>query len=159
MPGQELAVTAKKEKEVVVFIDGLFGGGVAGSARKALSARFPSARFVTLHCGAVSSVRDRAVECFYQLKGGQTDYCVANPNLEKGHGRYGLKYPGLHPEWDETQPVSKGSWISEKDRDRYRDRDRDREQRQRQRQRLGQRQGHSDTDMDKAMSRRACAGR
>lgn len=105
MPGQELAVTAKKEKEVVVFIDGLFGGGVAGSARKALSARFPSARFVTLHCGAVSSVRDRAVECFYQLKGGQTDYCVANPNLEKGHGRYGLKYPGLHPEWDETQPI------------------------------------------------------
>lgn len=59
MPGQELAVTAKKEKEVVVFIDGLFGGGVAGSARKALSARFPSARFVTLHCGAVSSGKSR----------------------------------------------------------------------------------------------------
>ncbi len=60
MSGQEVAVMSKRPQEVIVFIDGLFGGGVAGSTRKALAQKFEAARFVTLHCGAVSS----GEECF-----------------------------------------------------------------------------------------------
>ena len=56
--------------------------------------------------GPISSNWDRAVEVYYQLKGGQVDY---------GHGhskKYGLiqkpvdkQYKGLYPEWDEKHPV------------------------------------------------------
>jgi len=56
--------------------------------------------------GPISSNWDRAVEIYYQLKGGQIDYGA-------GHSkRYGLvqkpsdkKYKGLYPKWDENHPV------------------------------------------------------
>jgi len=56
--------------------------------------------------GPVSSNWDRAVELYYQLKGGQVDY-------GKGHSdKFGIirkpankKYPGLYPEWSANKPV------------------------------------------------------
>jgi hypothetical protein len=61
---------------VFVFVNGLFGGGLAKSTRQALHERFPRCRFLSVNCGAVSSVRDRAVECFWQLRGGREDFQV-----------------------------------------------------------------------------------
>ena len=56
--------------------------------------------------GPISSNWDRAVEVYYQLKGGQVDYGY-------GHSKkYGLiqkpddkEYKGLYPEWDENHPI------------------------------------------------------
>ena len=60
----------------------------------------------TANVGPVSSNWDRAVELYYQIKGGQVDYGKAHSEL------YGLirkperkKYPGLYPQWDEEHPV------------------------------------------------------
>lgn len=60
----------------------------------------------TASVGPVSSNWDRAVELFYQIKGGQVDY-------GQGHSEtYGLiqkpvekNYNGLYPQWDESHPV------------------------------------------------------
>ena len=60
----------------------------------------------TVSIGPVSSNWDRAVELYYQLKGGQLDY-------GKDHaGEYGIIqqpegkiYKGLYPEWDAEHPV------------------------------------------------------
>ena len=56
--------------------------------------------------GPISSNWDRAVEVYYQLKGGQTDYGYKHAK------KYGLiqkpsdkKYKGLYPEWDKNHPV------------------------------------------------------
>mmetsp|Transcript_38261 Transcript_38261/g.94036 ORF Transcript_38261/g.94036 Transcript_38261/m.94036 type:complete len:481 (-) Transcript_38261:233-1675(-) len=89
----------------LVFVDGLFGMGVSVELRKTLAARFPGARLIGLRCGGVSSVRDRAVECFYQLKGGVVDYSAANGGLEPGHARFGRVEEGLFKEWGENAPV------------------------------------------------------
>lgn len=61
---------------------------------------------ITISMGPVSSNWDRAVEMFYQLKGGQVDY-------GKGHSyEYGIiqkpkekVYQALYPEWDAEHPV------------------------------------------------------
>jgi len=61
---------------------------------------------IELSVGAVSSNWDRAIEAYYQLKGGQVDY-------GKGHSnKYGLvqkpkgkKYNGIYPQWDESNPI------------------------------------------------------
>jgi len=60
----------------------------------------------TVSVGPVSSNWDRAVEVYYQLKGGQIDY-------GKGHAdKYGIiqkpeekSYEALYPEWDTDHPV------------------------------------------------------
>ena len=56
--------------------------------------------------GPISSNWDRAVEVYYQLKGGQVDYGYSHSK------KYGLiqypvdkEYKGLYPEWDENHPV------------------------------------------------------
>jgi hypothetical protein len=56
--------------------------------REHLRKKFPSCRFVSLHCGAVSSIRDRAVECFWQLRGGRVDYQVKGAKLEVSNAEY-----------------------------------------------------------------------
>ena len=63
-------------------------------------------RVFNVSVGPISSNWDRAVEVYYQLKGGQVDY---------GHGhskKYGLiqkpvnkEYKALYPDWDENHPV------------------------------------------------------
>lgn len=60
----------------------------------------------TASVGPVSSNWDRAVELFYQIKGGQVDY-------GQDHSKtYGLiqkpeakNFPGLYPEWDQNHPI------------------------------------------------------
>jgi triacylglycerol lipase len=60
----------------------------------------------TVSVGPVSSNWDRAVEVFYQLKGGQVDYGEAHARefgiIRKPPGKV---YPGLYPEWDAEHPV------------------------------------------------------
>ena len=60
----------------------------------------------TLSVGPVSSNWDRAIEAYYQIKGGQVDY-------GKNHSeKYNLiqkpdkkNFKGLYPEWDEQNPI------------------------------------------------------
>ena len=78
---------------------------VAGPVRNSLREMMPAARFISLHCGAVSSARDRAVECFWQLRGGTVDYCIDGVEIVAGHRRYGDTYPGLLPLWSADRPI------------------------------------------------------
>jgi triacylglycerol lipase len=56
--------------------------------------------------GPLSSNWERAVETFYQIKGGQVDYGKNHSDkwgiIQKPEGKY---YSGLYPEWDRTHPV------------------------------------------------------
>lgn len=60
----------------------------------------------TVSMGPVSSNWDRAVEIYYQLKGGELDYGEAHANkygiIQKPKGK---RYDGLYPEWDAEHPV------------------------------------------------------
>ncbi|MEE8436947.1 MAG: lipase [Candidatus Neomarinimicrobiota bacterium] len=60
----------------------------------------------TVSIGPVSSNWDRAVELYYQIKGGQVDYGQAHSI------QFGLvqkpeekNYPGLYPPWDQDHPI------------------------------------------------------
>ena len=60
----------------------------------------------TANVGPVSSNWDRAVELYYQIKGGQVDY--GKTQVEK----YGIiqkpinkEYKGLYPEWSDENPI------------------------------------------------------
>ena len=57
----------------------------------------------TAAVGPVSSNRDRAIELYYQIKGGTVDYGEAHAK-KYGHDRYGRTYPGFYPEWGEINP-------------------------------------------------------
>jgi triacylglycerol lipase len=57
----------------------------------------------TAAVGPVSSVWDRACELYACIKGGRVDYGETHSSLY-GHERYGRTYPGLYPEWGETDP-------------------------------------------------------
>lgn len=52
----------------------------------------------TVGVGPVSSNWDRAVELYYQIKGGTVDYGQAHAT-KHGHARYGRTYPGLYTKW------------------------------------------------------------
>jgi triacylglycerol lipase len=56
--------------------------------------------------GPFSSNWDRAVELYYQIKGGCVDYGAAHAAYF-GHARTvpGKCFPGLHPQWDAAHPV------------------------------------------------------
>ena len=63
-------------------------------------------RVFNVSVGPISSNWDRAVEVYYQLKGGQLDYGFRHSK------KYGIiqkpvdkKYKGLYPKWDENNPV------------------------------------------------------
>jgi len=60
----------------------------------------------TVSIGPVSSNWERAIEVFYQIKGGQVDY---GENHSKAWGIIQKPekkvYPGLYPEWDDEHPV------------------------------------------------------
>ncbi len=61
---------------------------------------------IAVSVGPISSNWDRAVEAFYQIKGGQVDYGLKhsekNKIIQKPDGK---KYIGLYPEWDEDHPI------------------------------------------------------
>ena len=56
--------------------------------------------------GPISSNWDRAIEVYYQLKGGQVDYGFEHSNkydlIQKPSDKI---YDGLYPQWDENHPV------------------------------------------------------
>ncbi len=56
--------------------------------------------------GPVSSNRDRAIEAFYQIKGGQVDYGLEVSKtlgiIQKPKNKY---YSGLYPLWDNKHPI------------------------------------------------------
>lgn len=60
----------------------------------------------TVSIGPVSSNWDRAVELFYQIKGGQVDYGKAHSStfgiIQKPKEK---NFPGLYPQWDSDNPV------------------------------------------------------
>jgi hypothetical protein len=89
----------------LVLVDGLFGMGINSAVVQHLEERFEGARIIKLSCGGVSSVRDRACECFYQLKGGTIDYELEDFPLESGHGRWGATEEGRFEAWGEDNPV------------------------------------------------------
>ncbi len=98
-----------EHRPVFVFIDGIFGGGVSNTVRDHLRKKYPAYLFLDLSCGPVSSVADRATECFYELYGGRVDYSCGldGEPLEKGHDRYGRLEAGLlgSSNWSETAPI------------------------------------------------------
>jgi len=61
---------------------------------------------ITVSIGPVSSNWERAVEIYYQLKGGQVDYGKSHSNkfgvIQKPISK---TYTGLYPEWDAEHPV------------------------------------------------------
>ena len=61
-------------------------------------------KVVTAAVGPFSSVWDRAVELFYQIKGGTVDYGKEH-SARHGHARFGRTFPGLYPAWDAQHPV------------------------------------------------------
>ena len=60
----------------------------------------------TSNVGPVSSNWDRAVELFYQIKGGQVDYGRGHSKsfglIQKPKGKV---YKGIYPQWDEANPI------------------------------------------------------
>ena len=99
----------------IILIHGFLGWGrdeMAGyyywGGRMDLEAELKNAGFevYTVSVGPISSSWDRAIETFYQIKGGQVDY--GNKKTEE----YGIiqepknkKYMGLYPKWDGKHPV------------------------------------------------------
>ena len=60
----------------------------------------------TASVGPFSSNWDRAVELYYEIKGGCVDY-GANHSAKYGHKRYVATkcYPGFYPQWDASHPI------------------------------------------------------
>ncbi len=99
----------------IVLIHGFFGWGndEMGNYRywggnKDIQKMYEKNGFTVFNVsvGPISSNWDRAVEIYYQLKGGQVDYGFEHSK------RYGLiqkpsdkEYIGLYPEWDKNHPV------------------------------------------------------
>lgn len=79
---------------------------------KQLSAKYANQRVHTATVGPFSSNWDRAVELYYQIKGGCVDYgsmhAAAHGHLRKPEDYYAngrTCYPGLYREWDAAHPV------------------------------------------------------
>ena len=77
-----------------------------------LQGRYPNQLVATATVGPFSSNWDRAVELFYQIKGGCVDYGAvhssANQHLQRPESRFHdgrTCYPGLYPAWDAAHPV------------------------------------------------------
>ncbi|MEN9866744.1 MAG: hypothetical protein RL748_2334 [Pseudomonadota bacterium] len=58
----------------------------------------------TITVGGYSSNWDRALELYYQIKGGCVDY-GATHSTNAGHARTGRCYTGVYPTWSATNPV------------------------------------------------------
>ena len=99
----------------IVLIHGFLGWGrdeMAGyyywGGRMDLETKLKNAGFevYTVSVGPISSSWDRAIEAFYQIKGGQVDY--GNDKAKKYdiiQKPLNKTYEGLYPKWDEKHPV------------------------------------------------------
>lgn len=107
----------------VIFVHGFAGfgrsellgykywGGLT-DLQEQLKAKYSNQLVATAVVGPFSSNWDRAVELFYQIKGGCVDYgalhAAANGHLERPESYYHngrTCYPGLYPAWDANHPV------------------------------------------------------
>jgi len=77
-----------------------------------LSAEYSNQQIYTVATGPVSSSWERAVEIFYQIKGGCVDYGATHAKtygiLEKPENYYHngrTCFPGFYPQWDAKHPV------------------------------------------------------
>tara|TARA_B100001248_G_scaffold195340_1_gene150097 strand:- start:210 stop:1403 length:1194 start_codon:yes stop_codon:yes gene_type:complete len=99
----------------VVFIHGFMGwgpeemgdysywGGENNYIKKLQSDGFT---IFEVSVGPISSNYDRAVEVFYQMKGGQVDYGAAHSERHNMiRSPIGKNYVGLYPKWNEKNPV------------------------------------------------------
>ena len=99
----------------IILIHGFWGWGrdeMAGyyywGGRIDLETELNSAGFdvYTVSVGPISSSWDRAVEAFYQIKGGQVDYgnikSKENGIIQRPANK---KYAGLYPQWDSEHPI------------------------------------------------------
>ena len=99
----------------IILIHGFLGWGrdeMAGyyywGGKTDLETELKSAGYevYTVSVGPISPNWDRAIEAFYQIKGGQVDY--GNEKAEKYdiiQRPAGKNYPGFYPQWDEEHPV------------------------------------------------------
>lgn len=99
----------------VVFVHG-FGGfgrseglgfcywGGHRDLQEVLKLTYPDQQFFTAAVGPFSSNWDRAVELFYQIKGGCVDYGSEHSTIWQ-HLRVGRCFQGLYPAWDKDHPI------------------------------------------------------
>ena len=100
----------------VIMVNGLGGfdraealgfkywGGKADLQAQLRNAYSGAQPIYTLTVGGYSSNWDRAVELYYQIKGGCVDY-GATHSTAAGHTRTGRCYTGVYPTWSATNPV------------------------------------------------------
>lgn len=81
-----------------------WGGGFSGDRDLQEVLKANGTPTYTVAVGPVSSVWDRAVETYYELKGGCVDYGAAHA-AKHGHNRYGRCYTALFPQWDDSHQV------------------------------------------------------
>ena len=88
-----------------------YWGGL-NDLQEQLKAKYANQLVATAVVGPFSSNWDRAVELFYQIKGGCVDYgalhASANGHLERPESYFHngrTCYPGLYPAWDANHPV------------------------------------------------------
>ena len=99
----------------IVLIHGFFGWGndEMGNYRywggyKDIQKMYEENGFIVYNVsiGPISSNWDRAIEVYYQLKGGQIDYGFKHSNkydlIQKPPDK---RYDGLYPQWDKNHPV------------------------------------------------------
>ena len=103
-------------KDPIVLIHGFLGWGRDEMAGKYLywggnydieqDLKNAGYEVYTVSVGPISSNWDRAVECYYQIKGGQTDYGIMH---SKKHGLIqtpaNKTYDALIPDWSQIKPI------------------------------------------------------
>ncbi|WP_346836715.1 RICIN domain-containing protein [Microbulbifer sp. SAOS-129_SWC] len=81
-----------------------WGGGWTGKRDLQEYLKSQGHNTVTLAVGPISSNWDRAVEAYYQLKGGCVNYGAVHA-ATYGHAQFGRCYPGLLPNWDASHKI------------------------------------------------------
>ncbi len=81
-----------------------WGGGWSGSMDLQEYLKSQGHNTVTLGVGPISSNWDRAVEAYYELKGGCVDYGAAH-SARHGHNRNGRCFTARTPTWDDSHKV------------------------------------------------------
>ena len=104
-----------KNNYPIVFIHGFLGWGTnemgnynywGGNNNICDSLRSEGYTIFEVSVGPISSNWDRAIEAFYQIKGGQVDYGSGHSKehkiIQKPKGKF---YEGLYPQWNHENPI------------------------------------------------------
>ena len=110
-----ISVVFPQNKSPIVLIHGFFGWGNEElgdykywGGKKDIQRMLESHGYkvINVSVGPISSNWDRAIEVYYQLKGGQADYGLSHSEkyglIQKPHDK---KYEGLYREWGSDNPV------------------------------------------------------